>query len=317
MTLLKRKRVLAAKIEGTVGTAESLLAADAAFNAYDVMIQPNIDFEEREGQGSFGYLASVPGGYRGTATFKTDISWDGTGDPSWASTFFPACGLVKDTGVWYPKTAAPGSDVKTLTIGCYLDGIFKSIKGAAGTFRIILPTGRRATIEWTFTGIWVTPSDTAILDPTYPGYETPTPEMPLRAAGTQATFNSVALCYENATIDVANEVIMRECATDASGFHSALITNRKPMVTANPEAKLVATRPSYTNWLARLEATLAITVPSATGNGSIAFSAPKAQIINIQEGDRSRLVTDEIEWQCNRNGQSDDREFSITFTDNS
>jgi hypothetical protein len=317
MTLLKRKRVLAAKVETTVGTAESLTASEAAFNAYDVMIQPEIEFEEREGQGSFGYLSSVPGGYKGTASFKTDISWDGTGDPSWVTTFFPACGLVKDTGVWYPKTAAPGSDVKTLTIGCYQDGMFKSIRGAAGTFKINLATGKRATIEWTFTGIWVTPTDSAIIDPTYPGFETPTAEIPLRAAGVQASFNSIALCYETATIDLGNEIMMRECATDASGFHSALITNRKPMVTANPEAKLVATRPSYTNWLARLEASLSIGLASATGNGSFVFAAPKAQIINIQEGDRNRLVTDELEWQCNRNAQTDDREFSITFTDNS
>jgi hypothetical protein len=39
MPFLKRKRVLAAKIEGTIGTAEVLAAADAAFNIYDPMIQ--------------------------------------------------------------------------------------------------------------------------------------------------------------------------------------------------------------------------------------------------------------------------------------
>ena len=64
MPLLKRRRVLAAKVEATSGTAETLTSAEGAFNAYDVMIQPEIDKEPREIQGSFGSLAAVPGGYR-------------------------------------------------------------------------------------------------------------------------------------------------------------------------------------------------------------------------------------------------------------
>jgi hypothetical protein len=311
MTLLKRKRVLAAKVETTVGTAIALSGTDGAFNAYDVMIQPNIPFEAREGQGGFGNLSSVPGGYGGTATFKTDIGWDGSGIPSWASVFMPACGFVLSTDTFYPKTEAPGSNVKTLTIGCYIDGLFKSIKGAAGTFRAVFPTGRMAYIEWTFTGIWVDdPSDVTLVTPTYP-----TADIPLRAAGGATTFNAITLCAENVTFDAGNEVVLRECATSEGGYHAAIITNRIPRITINPEAKLAATRPSYSNWLDRLEAEFSTTIASATGDGSVSISAPKAQIINIQEGDRNRLVTDEIELQCNRNGTTVDQELSIHFSD--
>ncbi len=107
MPLLKRKRVLAAKIETVIGTAETLAGADAAFNVYNPMIQAAIEMEPREGQGGFGYLSSVPAGRIGTATFRTNLEWDGTAtEPAWADTFFPACGWVK-SGQVYTHAAKP------------------------------------------------------------------------------------------------------------------------------------------------------------------------------------------------------------------
>src|SRR6056297_2341837 len=124
MPLLKRKRVFAAKVEATAGTAETLTASEGAFNAYNVMIQPTVTVEEREAQASFNRLAGVPGARQGTATFRTDIHYDATNIPTWASVLLPACGFVDDDPSFLPKTAAPGTGVKTLTIGCFQDGMF-------------------------------------------------------------------------------------------------------------------------------------------------------------------------------------------------
>ena len=49
--LLTRRRVLAAKSEDDPGTAEALTAAEAAFNVFESIIQPQREFEERIGQG--------------------------------------------------------------------------------------------------------------------------------------------------------------------------------------------------------------------------------------------------------------------------
>jgi hypothetical protein len=309
VTLLKQKRCLAAKVETTVGTAIALSGSDAAFNAYDVMIQPKINFQQREGQGGFGYLSSVPEGYIGEATFKTPLTFDGTNVPTWASVLLPACGFVETSQVFNPVTEAPGSNVKTLTIGCFLDGVFKSIRGAMGNVKFVLPTGKMAYAEWTFSGAWVGPTDVAILTPTYP-----TSEHSIRASGGASSFNSVALCFENVTIDVGNVLTARECTTTESGIHSFLVTGRNPTITANPEAKLVATRDSYGNMLSRTEGIFTTTL-LGSGASTLAFSAPKAQITSISEADRNKLVTDEITWQCNRNGGTVDRELAITFTD--
>ena len=48
MPLLKRLRVMAAKVEGTIGTDSTPTGTDGAFNAYDVMIQPSIAMTDRE-----------------------------------------------------------------------------------------------------------------------------------------------------------------------------------------------------------------------------------------------------------------------------
>lgn len=312
MPLLKRKRVMAAEVETTIGTAATLTAPDAAYNAYNVMIQPTIAVEDREGQGGFGYLSGVPGARQGVATFRTDLGWDGTvTEPSWASVLLPACGWVDASGVFTPRSEAPGANVKTLTIGCFLDGVFKSIAGAVGTFQLVLPSGRMGYIDWTFTGVWQAPSDVAIIAPTYPTAS------PIRFAAATATYDGVAQRVEQITIDAGNEVVMREDPSTAAGYISGIITNRKPIISAAPEASLVATDDPYGDWIAASQAAWSIVLDGPTGaltDASITISAPKAQILNVQEGDRNRIVTDDIEWMCGKNGATQDQELSITFT---
>lgn len=309
MPLLKRVRTLAAKVEATPGTAESLTASEGVFNAYDVMIQPSIAMTDREGSGSFNYLTSISEGHTATVTFKTDIPWDGTAtEPTVFSVLMPACGWIESTNVWKPRSEAPGSNVKTLTLGVYINGLLKSIKGAVGTWVMTLPTGRFVTIEWTFTGIYIEPTDTAIITPTYPTTN------PLRFASAAAcTFNSVAMQVEQITIDAGNEVIMLEDPTQASGFLHGLIVNRRPTINANPESVLVATQNRHNVWTTSTPYAIQITLDGPT-TSTLGITAPKAQIINIQEADRNRVVVDDVEFLCTKNGSTQNEELYFTFT---
>lgn len=308
MPLLKRKRVMAAKVETTIGTPEALTTAEGVYNVYELSIQATIAVDEREAQGSFNYLSGIPGAREGKATFKTDMGWDGTATlPKWASVLLTGCGYVDSSGTITPRSEAPGSNVKTLTIGVYEDGVFKSIAGAMGTFKIVCPSGKQCMIEWEFTGVWQAPTDVALIAPTYPT------ELPIRYSTATTTYNSVALCVENFTLDAGNEVILRECASTAAGYISALVVSRYPKATANPETVLVATQDRFGAWLASTEAILSVTLDTPT-NSSLVISAPKAQIINVQESDRNKLMTDEVEWSLNRNGNTADQEVTFTFT---
>lgn len=313
MTLIKRQRVLAAAIESTSGTAETLDATDATINCFDVEIQAGIEFNERMGQSAFSRLPGVPGGRMGTVTFKTEITGDGAGGiPTWASTFLPACGWTASAQVYSPKTEPPGSNVKTLTIGVYERGsgnaLLKQIKGAAGTFKFIGPSGKPTSIEWTFTGVWVAPSDATMLTPTYDN------NIPIRFADITLTVGGSAIgCINQMEIDAGNNVIMRECPTetDGSGYAAALITDRRVVGTFDPESRLVATEDVFGAWIAGTEAALSCVLADA--NDTITLAAPKIQRTNIQEGDRNGIQVDNQEFQCNRSAAAGDDEFTITF----
>jgi hypothetical protein len=313
MTILLKTRTLGAKIETTSGTAIALTGADCSFNAYDVKIEMDIESEEREAQGSFGTLSAVPGGYKGKATFKIDCGLDGTAtEPTWADTFLPACTWVKSGQVFTPRSEAPGTNVKTLTIGCYLgpdgssSGPFKSLSGCAGTFKLVCPTGKMAYFEFEYSGVFITPTDVALPSVTYPT------ALPLRYANSTSTWNSVALCVENITLDAGNEVVMRECAS-GNGYEAAMVVDRRIKITANPEMRKIATENPWTQFTAMTEGILTFSL-DGPANSLFTVAAPKAQLISVAEGDRRKIVTNELEWACNKDGSTPDTDASFTFT---
>lgn len=308
MVLLARRSVFAAKLEATVGTAEALANADGVFNALDVELQPTIEMEDREGQGGFAFIPGVPGMRSGTITFSTELSYDGTNIPTWASILLPACGFVNAAGVFTPRSAGPGTLTtvpRTVTLGHYQDGKLKTLAGCMGNVVFEFPVGRMARANWTFTGKWANPTDASIIGPTYPTTK------PLRFAAGSFSWNSNARCVETASIDAGNEVVARECPGDATGIANYLVTSRRPVITANPETVLVATENRHSDWLEMEPRVLTITLNSV-GNSTLVFSAPAAQIQNIQQADRSGILADEIEWLATR-GATPDTELSITF----
>jgi hypothetical protein len=306
--LLRRRSVFAAKVEATIGTAETLTAAEGVFNAMDLSIQPNITMEEREGQGGFNYNPSVPGIRSGTATFSTEAYYDGSTVPPWATVLLPGCGFVETAGTFAPVSRGPGGSglPKTLTIGGFIDGMYRVLAGCMGTFTIDMPTGRMVKFNWTFQGKWTNPTDVAIIDPTFP-----LTVMPMRMAAGSVSWSSVNLCTESVTVDAGNEVILRECAGEIGGIKSALVTNRKPMITANPEMVLVATQNRHSQWLTPTPGALVITTGGASEN-RLVITAPKAQIQNIQEGDRSNMAIEDITWMATANDDPDE-ELTIAF----
>ena len=307
MGLLRRKTVMAAKIESTAYTAESLSASDSNHNFYDVVCSPNIEINQRQSSNKFSNRKSTTGGRSGTVSFKTSITGDGAGAaPDWADLLLPACGWVKSTNTFSPVSEVPGSSVKTLTIGVYEDGRKKLLKGCVGTGKIVLESGKDAMIEWTFTGAWVQVTDASILAPTYPT------DIPLRFANSTVAIASYNPCVQKVEFDFGNNVVLREDPAETSGYKGAIITDRNVVGTIDPEAQLVATYDAFGNWVANTEEALSVVMDD--GTDVLTITAPKAEITNVDgDGDRNSLRTDPITFQANLSSSGDD-ELTLAFS---
>lgn len=309
--MLDRVSVLAAKVESTVGTDVTPSASDATFNIFNARIEPMIEMEEREGQGGFDRLAAQSSARTAKATFKTYFQWDGTAtEPSWAEVFLPACGWVKSSQTYSPvslPTGTSSSDPRSLTISHYVNGVLRKITGAVGTFKATLISGKLAYIDWEFTGVWAGETDASIITPTY------VTDTNYKWASGVCQWNNVDLLAAQAVIDAGNVIHMREDPSKASGYLAGIITDRYPKITIDPEKVLVATQDRHGLWLSNTEYALELHLKGA-GNSVLQFDAPKAQIMKITHADRDKLVVDQIEMACNKNGATHDACLSITFT---
>ena len=313
--LLRRRSVVAAKQESEVGTAETLAASDGAFNAFDADIQPNIDFQEREGQSALSPLTGMPNARGGQVTFAVELHGSGSPGspvPAWATTLLPACGMYDDSDVFKFDSRPPeasGSNTKTLTIGVYRDGLLKRLAGAMGTFVMRFTAGQIVRLEFTFTGTWVTPIDSALIAPNYPS------QTPARCASSALTLDAWSPTWQELTVDIGNEVVLREDASKAAAYHSAVIVGRRVTGTINPESPLLATKDNYSDWLDLTQRAMALPVGSGSANGNqIDLAAPAWQITNIQEADRNGILAQDISFQLNRSADAGDDELTITWS---
>lgn len=302
MALLTSRRIIGAKIEATAGTAETLTNSES-WVTFDPVIQADADFTPRVTQGK--HIPGITGLRAGTCTFKVELLGDGAGGvPSWADCFLPACGWVKSTATFTPRLEDIGSNVKTLTIAVYENGLRKMLRGAVGTFKIIQESGMRILFDFTFRGAFQTVADATILT------NTPSSQKPLRFAN--VTWGSYDPgCIQSLEIDAGNEIVLRECPSnsDSTGYATGLITGRRIVGKMNPEAKLVASDDVFGEWFSGAEENLIWDVENSTDK--VTFTAPKAQRFNVQEGDRGGLQINEIDFQCNQSSGND--ELSILF----
>lgn len=172
-----------------------------------------------------------------------------------------------------PVSIAPegASGAKSLTVAVFANGKKKQIHGAVGNCKISLEAGKLAVMEWEFTGVWDAVADVALPAPTY------VTTAPLRWVN-GFTIAGTATKVSKYEFDLGNEVTVRT-DPNAVGFGVALgqITDRKPKITIDPEAALVATTDYYGQMLAGTLLSLIATL-GTTGN-ICTITAPKCQIV--------------------------------------
>ena len=306
MPLLTKIQVIAAKLEGTIGTDAGTAAADCNFLAYDPVVTPTIEMVDRPKLGTFDYNINATGLMSGTATFKTDFIGNGSQTaPGWAETLLPACGWGQSGETFTASSAATGTAAtvtpRSVTLELYQNGRAVKLVGCVGDFSIIMETGKPVQLEWSFTGVLDAGTE-ASKQSIVEDIAVPTPDdlptnKPFRSANILTLAGAYNPYIQSATFAAGNEVVLRECNVERAGYIAAIITGRTSTLSINPEAALVAADDTYGDWLLMVEYAASFTLED--GTDTVTVAASKAQTMNVTQSDRNGLVVDDMEIRYN------------------
>jgi hypothetical protein len=306
MPLLKQRRVLAGKLETTMGTPATLSAGDVIPGVSDVQIDDEIPIHERMVWGGFGEFPGVPGAYKGALKFKVEASGSGTNGtpPLWANVCLASSGFGTATAGLF-STVSAFSAQHSATFQVSIDGVMKQLAGSMGKPVFTGENGKPGVWEFTYSGIWHAVTDVAMPTPVFPA--APPPRFAaaiLTFAGGTATATASKL-----STDIGTTVDLREDFTQTSGYVSAVITGRKVTGTLDPEATLVATRDDFGTFLSGGTASLSCTIGGLYG---YTMTANAIQYREVKEGDRGGKVTSNIKFASVTVGTVDG-DFQIQF----
>lgn len=308
--MLTRKTQVAAKIEETKGSAEVLAETDANL----LVVEPKFDYSPEEInreilRSTLGTEASIPGAPIATCTFRVELK--GSGTPGTAPVFgrlLQACGFLEDLNtdsvIYTPSSNE--ADWKTLTIGYNLDGKFQFLYGAGGNVSFTWTSGQICYAEFNFSGIFDSETDKALWDEQSITFETTLPDKFYNA---QAVLDFGSQwsdpVFSTVTLDMGNEVKVRENANAPNGLQYARIGQRNPRGTINVDQVAVATQDLTAFMTAPTLGIFEFTLGATPGN-IISIAAPKIQIISKPTGDRDGTATHDLAFACRKNLGDDD-----------
>jgi hypothetical protein len=311
MPLLTRKRLILLESEGTYGTDPTPTGADAVL-VRDLNIVPlQSDVVSRDLVRPYlGASEQLLANTRVECTFSVELAGSGTAGtaPRYGKALL-ACGMsetvVAATSVTYaPVSASFGS----CTIYYNIDGVLHKVTGARGTFTINGAVGQIPTIDFTFTGIYNTPTDTALPSVTYADQATPV----VFKAGNTTGFEllSYAGCLQSVSFDVGNSLVYRELVGCTK---EVLLTDRASTGSVVLEAVTMATKNYFTAALSDGTLGNLIFQHGQTAGNIVDFASTRVDIGDVSYSDQDGIHMLNIPYTCVPSTAGND-EFSLVYS---
>jgi len=311
MPLLTRKRLILLESEGTYGTDPAPTGADAVL-VRDLNIVPlQSDVVSRDLVRPYlGASEQLLANTRVECTFSVELAGSGTAGtaPRYGKALL-ACGMsetvVAATSVTYaPVSASFGS----CTIYYNIDGVLHKVTGARGTFTINGAVGEIPTIDFTFTGIYNTPTDTALPSVTYADQATPV----VFKAGNTTGFEllSYAGCLQSVSFDVGNSLVYRELVGCTK---EVLLTDRASTGSVVLEAVTMATKNYFTAALSDGTLGNLIFQHGQTAGNIVDFASTRVDIGDVSYSDQDGIHMLNVPYTCVPSTAGND-EFSLVYT---
>ena len=238
MALLLRKRLILIEEEATYGTDPTPTGTEAVL-VRDLNITPQqSDTVSRDLIRPYlGASEILLANTRVECTFSVELAGSGTaGTAPQYGKALKACGLSETVVAATSVTYSPVStNFDSVTIHYNIDGVRHKVTGARGTFTLTTSVGEIPTIDFTFTGIYNAPDDSALPTATYSNQATPL----IFKEGNTDTFSllSYSGCLQSVNMDLGNTIVYREligCTKEV------LITDRSTTGTAVIEMPTIA-----------------------------------------------------------------------------
>ena len=265
MAKLYRKRTVLVKAESTYGT-DSTPAGSDAVQVRNLEITP-VESEVLNRDLVRTYLGNSPqliANTRVVVTFEVEYSGSGTaGTAPRYGALLKACGfsetIVASTSVTY---APVSTSFDSVSIYYSTDGVRHKVTGARGTFSINLNANQIPVINFTMTGQYVAPTDTA--DPTTTFTNQAAPEIFNDTnTPTFSLYGETGLALQSCTLDLGNEVVYRELVNSSK---EVSIVNRAASGTLVVEMPTLATHDFFADAVAGTTGALSITHGDTAGN---------------------------------------------------
>jgi hypothetical protein len=310
--LIERMSVLAAKIEVTAGSAETLAAADGAMNCSNMRITELTEYVDLMGQGpTIDEIRGSHGAVLGQATFDVELLPGSGALPLWATALLPACGWTVSTATYAPKSEIPGTNVKTVTIGNWTGpsgtgaALYEQLHGASGTAVFNFPTGRPGFVSFTFTGQYTKPAAAEVIAPNYP-----LDVQSLRFVSSSLVIGSVQPAVDSLTLDLGNTVSPILDSRTATGYSHSIIVARRPTITISPNATLPATYDPWTDFTSHTQRSISWSL--AQGGVGLTFTFPACELTAAPgRSERGGLRTTDLTFKANRNTDLGDDSGSL------
>lgn len=310
MSLSIYREAILAGIESTYDTdptltagANGVLVEEPAWNLEGLRM-----IERNPIKASHAREQKIFGGTLRKVSFKCEVKGSGTaGTAPEIGPLLRACGMsetiVASTSVTYSHVS---TGFESLTLYYYMDGLQYIITGARGNVELTFEVGNRIMASFEFVGHSVAPTDVALVAPTY---DTTTPEALI---GAPFAVNSYAAKINSITVNLNNQIAMPADITAADGYHEIQITGRAPSGSFDPEHTLVATQ----DWEGDLRAgtlrALTTGAIGATAGNIVTMNLDNIGYMDIGQGERESLRTNDIPFECYENAGEDEVELVFT-----
>lgn len=283
-----RKKVILAKVETTYATDATPTGAANAILTKELAIQPmqgstvNRDVDRP----TLGRDLTYHVGPHTVVTFKVEMAGSGAAGtaPAWG-VLLRGCAMAEtiDAGVSVAYAPVSGT-MDSLTLYYFQDGILHALLGARGTVKIMASPGELPYLEFTFTGLRVAPSATALPTPDFTAFQTP---LAVNNANTPTfSLHSYAPNMQGFELDLANTVTYRNVV----GEESVQIVDRDTNGSVTIEEPALGDKDYHAIIAAHTTGALSLTHGTAAGH-IVEIAAPAVQLLQPRTGETDGIVT--------------------------